>query len=381
MIKKLNDVVFLFLFCGIVCLIGCNNILSENSNETRSLSNHFKNHFHIGAAINENTILGNDNKSKEIVVSEFNSITPENSLKWMFIQPLPGKFDFKVSDKYVNIGSKNGMYTVGHALIWHSQLAEFMQNIDNKDETLFHVKNHINTLMNRYKGKIDAWDVVNEAFEEDGSFRESVFYKNLGKNYIEDVFVLAAKVDPEVDLIYNDYNLYKSEKRLAVINMVNKFKANGTKIDGVGVQAHWDLNTPSINEIENIILDFHETGILVSFTELDISVLPNPWEMIGAEVNQNFSKFEGDPKMNPYPNGLPNNIQDKLAKRYEDIFKLFLKHSDKINRVTFWGVIDKYSWLNDWPIKGRTNYPLLFDKDYKSKKAYYKLLELKTNHN
>ena len=380
MIKKLNDVVFLFLFCGIVCLIGCNNILSENSNETRSLSNHFKNHFHIGAAINENTILGNDNKSKEIVVSEFNSITPENSLKWMFIQPLPGKFDFKVSDKYVNIGSKNGMYTVGHALIWHAQLAEFMQNI-NKDETLFHVKNHINTLMNRYKGKIDAWDVVNEAFEEDGSFRESVFYKNLGKNYIEDVFVLAAKVDPEVDLIYNDYNLYKSEKRLAVINMVNKFKANGTKIDGVGVQAHWDLNTPSINEIENIILDFHETGILVSFTELDISVLPNPWEMIGAEVNQNFSKFEGDPKMNPYPNGLPNNIQDKLAKRYEDIFKLFLKHSDKINRVTFWGVIDKYSWLNDWPIKGRTNYPLLFDKDYKSKKAYYKLLELKTNQN
>ena len=380
MIKKLNDVVFLFLFCGIVCLIGCNNILSENSNETRSLSNHFKNHFHIGAAINENTILGNDNKSKEIVVSEFNSITPENSLKWMFIQPLPGKFDFKVSDKYVNIGSKNGMYTVGHALIWHAQLAEFMQNI-NKDETLFHVKNHINTLMNRYKGKIDAWDVVNEAFEEDGSFRESVFYKNLGKNYIEDVFVLAAKVDPEADLIYNDYNLYKSEKRLAVINMVNKFKANGTKIDGVGVQAHWDLNTPSINEIENIILDFHETGILVSFTELDISVLPNPWEMIGAEVNQNFSKFEGDPKMNPYPNGLPNNIQDKLAKRYEDIFKLFLKHSDKINRVTFWGVIDKYSWLNDWPIKGRTNYPLLFDKDYKSKKAYYKLLELKTNQN
>ena len=381
MIKKLNDVVFLFLFCGIVCLIGCNNILSENSNETRSLSNHFKNHFHIGAAINENTILGNDNKSKEIVVSEFNSITPENSLKWMFIQPLPGKFDFKVSDKYVNIGSKNGMYTVGHALIWHAQLAEFMQNINNKDETLFHVKNHINTLMNRYKGKIDAWDVVNEAFEEDGSFRESVFYKNLGKNYIEDVFVLAAKVDPEVDLIYNDYNLYKSEKRLAVINMVNKFKANGTKIDGVGVQAHWDLNTPSINEIENIILDFHETGILVSFTELDISVLPNPWEMVGAEVNQNFSKFEGDPKMNPYPNGLPNNIQDKLAKRYEDIFKLFLKHSDKINRVTFWGVIDKYSWLNDWPIKGRTNYPLLFDKDYKSKKAYYKLLELKTNQN
>ena len=322
--------------------------------------------------------MGNDNKSKEIVVSEFNSITPENSLKWMFIQPEPGKFDFKVSDKYVNIGSENGMYIVGHALIWHAQLAEFMQNIDNKEETLFHVKNHINTLMNRYKGKINAWDVVNEAFEEDGSFRESVFYKNLGQNYIEDVFLLAAEVDPEADLIYNDYNLYKREKRLAVINMVNKFKANGTKIDEVGVQAHWDLYTPSINEIENIILDFHKTGILVSFTELDISVLPNPWEMVGAEVNQNFSKFEGDPKMNPYPDDLPQNIQDKLAKRYADIFKLFIKHSDKINRVTFWGVMDKYSWLNDWPIKGRTNYPLLFDRDYQPKEAYERLLVVNT---
>ena len=296
----------------------------------------------------------------------------------MFVQPEPGKFDFKVSDKYVNIGSKNGMYTVGHALIWHAQLAEFMQNIDNEEETLFHVKNHINTLMNRYKGKIDAWDVVNEAFEEDGSFRESVFYKNLGQNYIEDVFLLAAEVDPEADLIYNDYNLYKREKRLAVINMVNKFKNNGTKIDGVGVQAHWDLYTPSINEIENIILDFHKIGILVSFTELDIPVLPNPWEMVGAEVNQNFSKFEGDPKMNPYPDYLPKNIQDKLAKRYEDIFKLFIKHSDKINRVTFWGVMDKYSWLNDWPIKGRTNYPLLFDRNYQPKVAYQRLLGVDT---
>jgi endo-1,4-beta-xylanase len=179
-------------------------------------------------------------------------------------------------------------------------------------------------------------------------------------------------------LIYNDYNLYKREKRLAVINMVNKFKTNGTKIDGVGVQAHWDLHTPSINEIENIILDFHKIGIPISFTELDISVLPNPWEMVGAEVNQNFSKFEGDPKMNPYPDDLPQNIQDKLAKRYEDIFKLFIKHSDKINRVTFWGVMDKYSWLNDWPIKGRTNYPLLFDRNYQPKVAYERLLDVNT---
>lgn len=200
----------------------------------------------------------------------------------------------------------------------------------------------------------------------------------MGENYIEEVFRITEKADPDADLIYNDYNLYKPEKRAAVLKMVKNFKSNGTKINGVGVQAHWDLKSPSLEEIEQIILDIHAEGVSVSFTELDISVLPNPWEMVGAEVTQNFSKFEGDPKMNPYPNGLPDAVQEKLAKRYQDIFNLFVKHSDKINRVTFWGVMDKHSWLNDWPIKGRTNYPLLFDRDYQPKVAYERLLGVNT---
>ena len=116
----------------------------------------------------------------------------------------------------------------------------------------------------------------------------------------------------------------------------------------------------------------------MSFTELDISVLPNPWEMVGAEVTQNFSQFEGDSKMSPYPNKLPKKVQKQLAKRYHDIFQLFVKHSDKIERVTFWGVMDKHSWLNDWPIKGRTNYPLLFDRNYNPKLAYQSVLEVET---
>jgi endo-1,4-beta-xylanase len=186
-------------------------------------------------------------------------------------------------------------------------------------------------------------------------------------------------MDPEANLIYNDYNVYKPEKRAGILNMVKQFIANGTKINGVGVQAHWDLKSPSLEVIEEIILDIHAAGVSVSFTELDISVLPSPWEMVGAEVSQNFSKFEGDPAMDPYPNGLPEAVQDQLAKRYQDIFNLFVKHSDKIERVTFWGVMDKHSWLNDWPIKGRTNHPLLFDRKYKPKTAYKRLLELKTN--
>ena len=376
--KNLNKPIFIIFICGLICLIGCaNKLVSEPSNKL-SLGAHFKDLFYLGAAINENTILGLDPKSATIVNSEFNTITPENSLKWMFIQPKPNKFNFKAADKYVEMGLKNNMYIVGHALVWHAQLADFMQNIDNSAEARKHVDNHINRLVSRYKGKIDAWDVVNEAFEEDGSLRASVFYKNMGENYIEEVFRITEKADPDADLIYNDYNLYKPEKRAAVLKMVKNFKSNGTKINGVGVQAHWDLKSPSLEEIEQIILDIHAEGVSVSFTELDISVLPNPWEMVGAEVTQNFSKFEGDPKMNPYPNGLPDAVQEKLAKRYQDIFNLFIKHSDKINRVTFWGVMDKHSWLNDWPIKGRTNYPLLFDRDYQPKVAYERLLGVNT---
>ena len=380
MTKKTNKIIFSSYFLIVICLFSCvNTNVSSSQTFNKSLKSHFENKFFTGAAINESTILGKDDKSYQIVNNQFNSITPENSLKWMYIQPKPNQFDFSTADQYVQMGLDNGMYIVGHALVWHAQLAEFMQETKNKNEFRSHVENHINRLVKRYKGKIDAWDVVNEAFEEDGKLRNSVFYKNMGENYVEEVFKLAEKLDPEADLIYNDYNLYKPKKRNAVIEMVKQFKANRTKISGVGVQAHWGLNYPTIDEIEQIIYDFHTAGVSVSFTELDISVLPNPWELVGAEVNQNFSKFEGDPKMNPYPDNLPNEVALKLANRYYDIFQLFVKHSDKIERVTFWGLTDKYSWLNDWPIKGRINYPLLYDRNYKPKEAYRKVLQVKTN--
>ena len=378
--RKLNNINVIL----ILSIIFCGFSYGNNLNSSDSLKKYFSSFFNIGAAINEDIILDLDNDSKRIVETNFNSITPENSLKWMFIQPSPNYFNFTVSDKYVDFGTKNKMHIVGHALVWHSQLADFIQNIESKAEMTKHFENHIYTLVSRYKGKINAWDVVNEAFNEDGSMRESVFYKLLGKNYIEKAFKLTHNADPNVDLIYNDYNLYKKEKRDGVINMVKQMKSKGIKIDAVGVQAHWSLNQPSLYEIEQIILDISKLGVDVMFTELDISVLPSPWEQVGAEVSQNFSRFEGDPKMDPYPDKLPKSVQNKLAKRYKDIFQLFIKHSDKISRVTFWGVMDKHSWLNDFPIKGRTNYPLLFNRTYQEKEAYKALIELgssnKINH-
>ena len=380
MIKKTSSYTFKILAISIVCALSCaNGLYKPNTDRTDSLSDRYKDLFHLGAAINEDIILGKDLQSKNIVTSEFNSITPENSLKWMFLQPFPNKFNFGAADKYVELGIKNNMHIVGHALVWHNQLADFMKTTGSRSEFKKHVENHINTVVSRYKGKIDAWDVVNEAFNENGSLRPSVFKNQMGDNYIEDVFKLAETADPDADLIYNDYNLYKPAKRAGVLKMVKKLQENGTKINAIGVQAHWRLNSPSLMEIEQIILDISDLGVEVMFTELDVTVLPNPWELVGAEVTQNFSKFEGDPKMDPYPKALPKSVEKQLAKRYEDIFKLFIKHQDKISRVTFWGVMDKHSWLNDWPIKGRTNYPLLFDRNYQPKKAYNKLINLVGN--
>ena len=380
MIKKTSSYTFKILAISIVCALSCaNGLYKPNTDRTDSLSDRYKDLFHLGAAINEDIILGKDLQSKNIVTSEFNSITPENSLKWMYLQPFPNKFNFGAADKYVELGIKNNMHIVGHALVWHNQLADFMKTTGSRSEFKKHVENHINTVVSRYKGKIDAWDVVNEAFNENGSLRPSVFKKQMGDNYIEDVFKLAETADPDADLIYNDYNLYKPAKRAGVLKMVKKLQENGTKINAIGVQAHWRLNSPSLMEIEQIILDISDLGVEVMFTELDVTVLPNPWELVGAEVTQNFSKFEGDPKMDPYPKALPKSVEKQLAKRYEDIFKLFIKHQDKISRVTFWGVMDKHSWLNDWPIKGRTNYPLLFDRNYQPKKAYNKLINLVGN--
>ena len=376
MIKILKKIAISFIV--ILSLFSCGNSIKiiDNNEQKVSLSQKFQKHFLVGAAINEGQILQKDQPSVSIIKKEFNTISPENVMKWMFVQPKPNEFYFDHTDKYVQFGLDNNMHIVGHALIWHSQIANFMNSIKDSTKMVQHVTNHISTLVNRYKGKIDTWDVVNEALNGDGTLRESIFLKVLGENYLETVYKMAEKYDSNADLAYNDYNLCKPKKREGAVKLIKSLQKNGAKINSVGIQAHWQLTSPTLEEIETSILAFSELGVKVMFTELDISVLPNPWELSGAEVTQNFKKFEGDKKMNPFPENLPDSVKEKLAKRYENIFKLFVKHKDKISRVTFWGVTDKVSWLNDWPIKGRTNYPLLFDRNYKEKKAYQRIMNL-----
>ncbi len=345
----------------------------KKTDKKASLKNSFKNYFLIGAAINAAQIEEKEPNAAILIPQQFNSITPENIMKCEVIHPQWDKYNFDLADKYVAYGKKNKMFIVGHTLVWHSQLSPFINNIQSSDSLMMFMTNHINTVAGRYAGKVNSWDVVNEALNEDGTLRKSIFLEKLGEDYLRKAFELAAKADPKAELYYNDYNIEQPKKRAGAIKLIKKIQASGTKIDGVGIQAHWSINGPPLQDIENSIIEFSALGLKISFTELDLTVLPNPWDLKGADVNQNF---EGSPFMNPYPNGLPDSLQRKLAKDYEDLFKLFIKYKNKIERVTFWGVNDGQSWLNGWPIKDRTNYPLLFDSNFKPKLAFKKVMAL-----
>lgn len=313
-----------------------------------------------------------------VVIKHYNTLTPENILKWERVHPEPNKYNFKSADRFVNLGEHNNMFMVGHTLVWHNQTPDWVfENPEgrplSKEKLLKRMRDHINQIMKRYKGRIHGWDVVNEALNEDGSYRQSPWYKILGKTYIDEAFQAARKADPDAELYYNDYNLWKPYKRKGTVRLINRLQSNGIDVDGIGMQGHWNLSHPPIEQIEESILAFHKTGVNVMITELDVDVLPNQGSLT-AEVK----KSEGQQThLDPYQNNLPDSTQTQLANRYKQIFKILQKHSDKISRVTFWGVNDRQSWRNNWPIRGRTNYPLLFDRQNQPKEAFEEVIKLR----
>jgi endo-1,4-beta-xylanase len=260
----------------------------------------------------------------------------------------------------------------GHTLIWHSQLSAFARNIKDIDSFRTFFTNHINTIASRYDGKVYSWDVVNEALNEDGTMRKSVFLEKLGDNYVVEAFRLAQKAAPNTELYYNDYNNEQPKKREGCMALIQKVQKAGVRIDGVGIQGHWHAGKVPFKEIEESIEAYAALGMKVMITELDIEVLPRNFS--GADVNQ---RLASDPQLNPYVNGIPANVLEQQAKDYENLFRIFLKHKDKVTRITFWGVDDGQSWLNNWPVKGRTNYPLLFDRNLKPKPAFDAVMALK----
>lgn len=347
---------------------------SPEETATPTLGGAYADHFYIGAAVNRGQIEGRDTAALRVLQREFTSVTPENVMKWENIQPGPRTYNWEPADAYVKMGERLGMWIVGHTLVWHSQLPDYVNDTTDPDQLRQYMADHIRAVAGRYAGRIDGWDVLNEALNEDGSYRETVFYRVLGEQYILDAFRLAAEAAPDAELYYNDYNLHDPRKRQGVLRIVRLLQDNGIRIDGVGMQGHYALHRPPISEVEASIEAYAGTGVGVMITELDLTTLPNPWDLEGAEVSQNFA---GDPAMDPYPTGLPDSVADRLADRYAELFALFLKHDAAVTRVTLWGVTDAQSWLNNWPIRGRTNYPLLFDRQSRPKAAYHRVLSLK----
>jgi endo-1,4-beta-xylanase len=354
----------------------------SKSQESVTLKDAYAGKFLIGAAINTDISSGKDSASIRILKKEFNSIVAENCMKSENLQPEKGVFFFDDADRFVRFGEENNMVIIGHTLIWHSQAPSWFFVDENgqdvsREELIQRMKDHITTVVGRYKGKIKGWDVVNEAFEDDGSWRNSKFYRIIGEDYIQLAFDFARAADPDCELYYNDYSMTHEGKRKRVVSMVENLRKAGVKIDGIGMQGHCTLTFPDLNEFEKSLRAFSESGCKVNITELDFTVLPSPDPGIGADVQADFDYQQS---LNPYPDGLPEEVADQLYERYKDLFKLFLRYHDKIDRVTLWGITDDVSWRNDWPVKGRTDYALLFDRNHQPKPVVRELVRMAIRH-
>lgn len=372
---------------AILCLTGVVGVFTAAAQQMpSSLKEAYAGAFKIGMAVGGGVTSGRDAASLEVVLKHANTTTPENVMKPGPINPRPGEYAWAQADSYVEFGEKNNMFIVGHTLVWHNQTPDwFFQDENGKQNTpeqqIERMRKHIETVAGRYAGRVHAWDVVNEIIGEDGGYRPNnwVTVVGNGDEVVKNAFRFAEKYAPNTELYYNEFNAWRPAKRDGIMRLVRMLKAEGIRIDGVGIQAHWGLNYPKREYIEAAIDSFASLGVKVMITELDVDVLPlsREGQVIGASLRDPLYQLEEfETYLDPYKNGLPDEVQQQLTKRYEELFEIFYAKRDKIDRVTFWGVHDGLSWKNGSPVPGRTNYPLLFDRQRKPKPALEAVLKV-----
>ena len=360
---KLLRFFVVLLFCG--CLW---------AGESQALKDAYKDYFYIGAAIDKLYLSNPDCPEIKIVRNEFNSISPENLLKWSSYNPQEGKYNYEPSDQYIAFGVENNMFIVGHVLFWHTQVPEWIfkdsdGNQASRELLLARMRDRVRGLVSRYGNKIAGWDVVNEAILEDGSLRDTRFRQIIGDDWIIEAYKIASEELPaSVELYYNDYDTFKEKKRARIVQLADEIRNAGARLSGLGIQCHWGLDWPSLDQAEQTIKAFAATGLDVHITEIDMGVLPWPYKMKDGDNINDFPEFQDE--FNMYRNGLPESVEQAQAKRYAQLFSLFLKYKDSVKRVTFWGVQDGHSCHNYLPVRNRVNYPLLFDRQLHKKKAY-----------
>ncbi|CCH51838.1 Endo-1,4-beta-xylanase [Fibrisoma limi BUZ 3] len=325
-----------------------------------TLKEAYKNYFPIGVAVSPRSLTGPET---ELIRQQFNSLTPENAMKMGPIHPEENRYFWQDADAIVAFAQQNNFKVRGHTLCWHNQtprwfFTDAQGNQVSREVLLSRLKQHINDVVGRYKGKIYAWDVVNEAVPDTGTglYRRSKFYEIIGEDYIEKAFEYAHAADPKATLFYNDYNTENASKRERIYQVVKKLKNKGVPIHGVGLQGHWSIYEPTVEELEKSIRQFASLGLQVQITELDVSVHPK--------------EHERRPKKPTDTGELTPDMVTKQAAQYKMLFDTFRKHKGTLTGVTFWNVSDKTTWLDNFPVQGRKDYPLLFDQNFQPKEAF-----------
>lgn len=349
---------------ALALLLSCSPQLQE-----KTLKDAFGDKFLFGAAVNEAQIREVDLRGDSVLFRHFNAIEPENCLKSGELMPVFGQYNWELADKYVEFGERHGLNVFGHCLIWHSQLTpDFCYDANGKlvspEELKARMRQHIATVMTRYKGRIKGWDVVNEAILDDGTCRPSPFYQILGEEFIPWAFQCAHEADPDCELYYNDYSMHIPAKLEGVLRMVKGLQERGLRIDAVGFQGHIGMDYPDLDLYESHIRRVkEETGLDVCITELDMSILPT----LTRSADLGEMSFTGAAQVNPYKDGIPEEVQAAWNERMGAVVDLFLRNSDVIRRVNVWGVCDSDSWKNGWPVPGRQDSPLFVDRNYELK--------------
>ena len=351
--------------------------LAAQTGSAESLKDAYEGAFKIGTAVNPGITSGRDTTLERIVREQFNAITVENVMKAEEINPEPGVYRWERGDEFVEFGKRNGMFLVGHTLIWHNQTpAWFFTNEDGEPNTpeqqAERLRSHIEAVAGHYAGRVDAWDVVNEVIDNDGSYRPTTWVNGIGNgdSLVAMAFRAAERYAPDTELYYNDFNAWRPTKRDGIVRMVRMLQEQGIRIDGIGIQGHWGLNFPKNEYIEAAIDSFASLGVKVMITELDVDVLPltREGQIIGTGMmHPQFQLEEFKEYLDPYADGLPAEVEQQLTDRYRELFEIFYRKRDKIDRVTFWGIHDPMSWKNDYPIPNRTNYVLPYDRNKQPK--------------
>ncbi|MBC7508051.1 MAG: endo-1,4-beta-xylanase [Ferruginibacter sp.] len=337
---------------------------TAKTDTSKGLKDYYKDYFTMGVAVSPQSIK--NEKEVQLILKQFSSITPENSMKMGPIHPHENEYNWKDADAIIDFAQLHHLKVRGHNLCWHEQTPDWFfkdssGKLVTKEVLLNRLKEHISTVVKRYKGKIYAWDVVNEAIDDNPNnyLRNSLFYQICGEDFIAKAFEYAHAADPDALLFYNDYNTERKEKTDRIYTLLKTLQQKGVPIDAVGLQGHWSIYEPLQTELEYTIQKFTGLNLKIQITEMDVSVFK--WE------KDQRSKLSNEEVFSP-------EREQQQAEKYNMLFKVFRTYKQNITGITFWNISDKSTWLDNYPVRGRKNYPLLFDVQLQPKKAFWEVV-------